>query len=97
MTHSVTEKSQAVGSPIFERTPQLTKKLKVCLECGVWQRAVVVGFRSACSSVFTQREREREGLGVASSVFSLDFIVERRFSLGGPLDLPIDKPQKPSQ
>lgn len=45
--------------------------------------------------VYSEREREREGLGVASSVFSLDFIVERRFSLGGPLDLPIDKLQKP--
>lgn len=64
-------------SSIFARTPQLTKKLKVCLECGVWQRAVVVGFRSTCSCVFIQRERE--GLGVASSVFSLDFFVERRF------------------
>lgn len=49
------------------------------------------------AAVCLLREREREGLGVASSVFSLDFIVERRFSLGGPLDLPIDKPQKPSQ
>lgn len=50
-----------------------------------------------CLQQCVYSDRERGGLGVASSVFSLDFIVERRFSLGGPLDLPIDKPQKPSQ
>ena len=40
--------------------PQLTEKLRVCLECTAFGRAVVVTLGSGALSVPRERERERE-------------------------------------
>lgn len=68
VTHSVTEKSQAVGSLIFVWTPAYREVEGLPGVCSVWQGAVVVGIRGACSGRCAFYS-EREGVGVEASGF----------------------------
>lgn len=54
VTHSVTEKSQAVGSLIFVRTPAYWEVEGLPGVCSVWQRAVVAGISVRCA-VYLER------------------------------------------